>query len=116
MPAPLQAASDAAAKDGESEQDSAIVLPLALQGIDLAAMNLSDDQKQVIAGVRQNFLAQIGGTNQDPDDPAYLQRWQQAQPAADDMLRAMLGTSIYQNYQLTALQNGQLAAAPNAQR
>jgi hypothetical protein len=88
-------------------------MPLVLQSIDLTTMNLSDDQKQVIADIRQSFLDQIGGTNQDPNDPAYLERWQQAQPEADSMLRGMLGTSFFQDYQLVA--NNQTANAGNGQ-
>ena len=59
---------------------------------------------QVIAGLRQDFLKQIGGTNQDPNDLAYQARWQKAQPEADNMLEAMLGNNIYTKYQLAAHQ------------
>ena len=96
-------------------RDQPISVPLALQNVDLTSMNLSDDQKQVLASIRQSFLDQIGGTNQDANDPAYLERWQQAQPQADNMLRGMLGTSFYLNYQLAAFQNNQSGTAGNDQ-
>lgn len=84
-----------------------ITLPLALQPIDPTALNLTSEQLKVINDVRQNFMDEVGGANQDPNDPAYLKRWQQAQPEADGMLRGMLGNAFYQNYQGAALQNSQ---------
>ena len=86
-------------------------MPLVLQPVDPAALGLNSDQIQVVNELRQNLLDKLGGSNPDPNDPANLERLQQAQPEADDMLQAMLGTSIYQNYQLAAFQNEQLAAA-----
>lgn len=74
-------------------------MPLALQSVDPATMNLSDTQMQTIGDIRQNFLNQIGGTNQDPNDPAYRKRWQTAQREADDMLVGMLGMRFVQSYQ-----------------
>lgn len=91
----------------QPKPDRPIALPLAMQEIDPTVMNLNDGQKQVIAEIRQNFLEQVGGANQDPTDPAYLERWQRAQPAADAMMRGMLGTSFYQFYQLAASGNNQ---------
>ena len=79
-----------------------ISFPLVLQKVDLDALGLSDDQKQVIAQIQKQFIDQIGGPYQDPDDPAYHERWQKAQPQSDDMLKAMLGTTIFENYQLAA--------------
>lgn len=78
------------------------VMPLVLQKVDLAALHLNSDQMQTIENIKQSFLAQIGGANQDPNDPAYLARWQQAQPEADGMLQGMLGTTVFENYQLAA--------------
>lgn len=74
-------------------------MPLALQPVDPGTMNLTDTQMQTISDIRQNFLNEIGGTNQDPNDPAYRKRWQSAQREADDMLVGMLGMKFVQNYQ-----------------
>ena len=81
-------------------EDLPPAMPLVLQDTDLTPLGLNDDQKQTVADLRQNFLAEIGGTNQNPDDPAYLARWQKAQPEADQMLQAMLGGKIYTEYQM----------------
>ncbi len=86
------------------------VMPLVLENVDLAALNLNSNQMQVINNIRQTFMDEIGGFNQDPNDPEYLKRWQQAQPEADSMVRGMLGNAFYQNYQLAAENNS--ASAP----
>lgn len=82
--------------------------PLVLQKVDLDALGLNDDQKQAIAQIRQQFIDAIGGPYQDPGDPAYLERWQKAQPESDDMIKGMLGVTIFENYQLAGAnpQNG----------
>lgn len=87
---------------GQSQSQDSPTYPLVLQKVNLDALGLSDDQKQVIAQLQQQFIDAIGGPYQDPNDPAYLQRWQKAQPESDDMFKALLGIGIYQNYQLAA--------------
>jgi len=81
---------------------SSPTMPLVMRDVDLKELNLNPQQIQVINDVRQSFLDDIGGSNQDPNDPGYYQRWLKAQPEADDMLRGMLGSTIFQNYQLAA--------------
>lgn len=109
-PAPVQvaAAAETAAQPSRrvhvSPHITPVSQPLVLQDVDLSALNLTEDQKQAIANLRQNFLQQIGGANQDPNDPAYLARWQQAQPAADDLLKAYLGGDAYTEYGVLAAQ------------
>ena len=85
-------------------QAGPVTQPLVLQNIDLSALNLTEEQKQAITTIRQDFLKQIGGANQDPSDPAYLARWQQAQPAADDLLKAYLGGDGFADYEVLAAQ------------
>jgi hypothetical protein len=41
--------------------------------------------------VKEKFIAQLGGENQDPNSPEYLERWNKAQVNADDQLKVMLG-------------------------
>lgn len=85
--------------------------PLVMQSVDLDALGLNEDQKQVIARIRQQFTDAIGGTNQNPDDPAYLARWQKAQPESDNMIKGLLGVTIFENYQLAARESSQDATA-----
>jgi len=78
------------------------VLPLVLQSLDTSTLHLNEQQIQVVQELRQQFLDEIGGPNQDPADPAYRERWLNAQPEMDDNLRGMLGSTVFQNFQLAA--------------
>jgi len=82
--------------------------PLVLQDVDVKALGLSDDQMQMVASVRQDFLSQTGGQDHDTNNPAYRQRWRRAQMAADNMLMAQLGNEIFTKYQLMAYQSALL--------
>ena len=91
-----------------------VLMPLVFQSFDPAALGLNDDQVQVIAGLRQNFMDQIGGASQDPSDPAYLARWQQAQPVLDSTLQGMLGSDVYIKFQMLQMMaaNQEFQSAP----
>lgn len=84
-------------------QAAPVVMPLVFQNVDLSTLNLNSDQIEAIENLRQNFLDEIGGTNQDPNDPVYLARWQKAQREVDGNLRGLIGGSAFQNYQLAAV-------------
>lgn len=86
----------------ERDLDRAVFMPLVLQPVDAEAMKLTAAQAQTINELRQAFLQEIGGTNQDPNDPAYRQRWQAAQREADDMLTGLFGSKFTLNYQMQA--------------
>ena len=77
-------------------------MPLVFQEIDLSELNLNNDQLQAIADLRERFLDEIGGLEQDPHDQAYWERWQKSQPGIDDDLRGMIGVAAFQNYQVAA--------------
>ena len=85
---------------GRNNSQNTPVLPLVFQNVDLHALNLSDQQIQAINNLRQSFMDAIGGPNQDPQDPAYLERWQKAQPETDSMMRSMLGVTVWEDYQV----------------
>jgi hypothetical protein len=73
--------------------------PLAFQKVNLQALNFSADQQAAIQQVQQQFVNAIGGLNQNPNDPAYLAKWQTAQTDADAALLALLGRQGYMAYQ-----------------
>ena len=108
------AAPGSAGADSSAPDEHPVSLPLVFQPVDSAALNLDGDQQAVIDQLRQNFMTQIGGTNQDPADPAYLARWQKAQPAMDSMLRGLLGTEVFSKFQQAA-ENQQDESAPAGQ-
>ena len=81
---------------------AAISLPLVFHEIDPSVVNLNAQQTQVVNDLRQQFIQDVGGPNQDPNDPAYSQRWLASQPQADLDLCGMLGINAFQSYQIAA--------------
>ena len=55
----------------------------------------------MIACIRQQFLSEIG-SSQDPSDPAYRERWKEAQARANDRLEGGIGLRAYQEYEMKA--------------
>jgi hypothetical protein len=78
------------------------VLPLVFQNVDLAKLNLNGRQIKLVSNLREEFVDAIGGLNQNPNDPAYLQHWQIAQPEMDRTTMGMFGFTAFMNYQLEA--------------
>lgn len=77
-------------------------LPLVYQDVDLSALNFNEQQIQAVNDLRQTFVEEIGGPNQDPDDPDYLQRWLKAQADVDNLAKGMLGVMAWETYQAAA--------------
>lgn len=88
--------------------------PLVLQNVNLNALGFTAGQKAVVQQLKQQFVKDIGGPNQNPNDPAYLKRWQQAQPQSDLMFKAMMGITAWENYQLAAADKGTKVKNPYA--
>jgi hypothetical protein len=95
--------------------DDSASFPLALQKPNLANLKLTPEQTAAIENVRQQFINDIGGTNQDPNNPDYLARWQQAQPKSDTLLRGWLGHNAYMSYGMAVQQNNQAPATTGNQ-
>ncbi len=75
-----------------------------------AAPVLNQEQQAALAQVQQQFIQALGGTSQNPQDPAYLAQWQMAQEESDDATRASLGWQALNDLQM-ALANKQAKAA-----
>ncbi|HWV99975.1 MAG TPA: hypothetical protein VNZ64_09810 [Candidatus Acidoferrum sp.] len=110
QPASVQVSADAPPPRLLRKVAQPISMPLVMQNIDLSALNLNSRQVEVVNELRQRFQDEIGGQNQDPNDPAYTERWRTAQRNSDEMLQGMLGAGIYLAYQSIAFQNQQLHA------
>jgi hypothetical protein len=82
-----------------------VSMPLVFQDIDVNQLNLNREQLQAIDDLRQRFLDEIGGLEQNPSDPAYRERWLKSQPQIDDDLRGMIGINAFQDYQILAVRN-----------
>jgi hypothetical protein len=85
------------------QMHDAISVPLVLQEVDLASLNLDEDRMKLISRLREGFVEEIGGYNQDPNDPEYRKRWQKAQAKSDELFRGMIGIQAYHEYQLNAM-------------
>lgn len=83
-------------------QEKPVSVPLVLRKVDLASLNLDENRMKFISELREGFVKEIGGYNQDQNDPEYRKRWQKAQAESDALLHAMLGNRAYQEYQLRA--------------
>jgi len=74
-------------------------MPLVFQNVDLDALKLQDGQREGIEELRQMFVAELGGTNQDPNNPAYYERWKKAQSDVDSMLPGVIGGEAFMKMQ-----------------
>jgi hypothetical protein len=81
------------------------IMPLALQNIDANVLGLTETQQNIITNLRRKFSSEVGGPNQDPNDPQYAERWTRAQPVIDERLRVMLGNEAYRQLQRAARMN-----------
>ena len=91
----------------EKKKESSSPFPLVFQTVDPQAFKISPEQQAILDRLQQNFLDQIGGANQDPNDPQYLARWKEAQPLINEQLKAQLGQDFFLKYETAA---GQRAA------
>ena len=118
--ASFQAASDAvsqsqrAVSNGSAglTQTKPATIPLALKESTSQLIPPNVANAQVMAGIRDEFVSNIGGPNQDPADLAYIQRWQIAQNKADAQLRAQLGKIAYNRLSIAAAQEAFAKAHP----
>ena len=78
-------------------------LPLVYHDVDLSTLNFNEQQIQTVHELRQTFVEEIGGPNQDPADPDYLQRWLKAQSDVDNLAKGMLGVMPWQTYQIAVM-------------
>jgi hypothetical protein len=101
-PAKPAASSTPEASTPAPEQKTTAPLPLVFQRVDPKSMKIPPDQQKIIDQLQQSFLDQIGGANQDPNDPQYRERWEQARPLIDQELKAQLGQQFFLQYEAAA--------------
>jgi hypothetical protein len=83
-------------------EDATVSMPLVFQNVDPGAVKLDAQQLEVLDELRRGFQEEIGGSQLEPNDPAYRQLWQAAQRNNDDLLQGLLGGEFYLDYQLQA--------------
>ena len=60
-----------------------------------------------VQGLRQEFVNAVGAPNQDPNDPAYYQRWIGAQKSIDEEYHVMVGDDVFLIDQIQVNSNSQ---------
>ncbi len=106
-PAKPAASSTTETSAPEPEQKTTLPVPLVFRPVDPKWMKITPDQQKIIDELQQSFLDQIGDANQDPNDPQYRERWEQARPLIDQQLKAQLGQSFFLQYEAAAGQPAQ---------
>jgi hypothetical protein len=94
-------------------QERPVSIPLALKQSAAQALG-SPDAQVVLGNIKDEFINNIGGPNQDPTDPNYIKRWRHAQTSADEELRKMLGTEAYNRLSALALLEANSKANPGS--
>ena len=56
---------------------------------------LDPSQKEQVKTMVTEFTKAVGGLNQNPNDPAYLERWHKAQADFDELFHSKLGDDVY---------------------
>lgn len=67
-------------------------------------MDLTPAQEQKLDDLALQFLDDVGGADQEPDDPAYRDRWNQAVPENDSQYKLFFGSVAFVQQQLRAYQ------------
>ena len=66
-------------------------MPLVFQTQALASLRLSDEQREELGELAQEFIQEIGGPNQNPSDPTYRANWLKSQPKFDGLIVNVIG-------------------------
>jgi hypothetical protein len=74
--------------------DRSVQIPVALVPA-APAIPLTEPQVTQWEQLESDFVAALGGPNQDPQDPEYRARWDAAQRLNDDIFRAKFGTEAF---------------------
>ena len=77
-------------------------MPLVFKTPEETELGLDEGQRQGLEELREEFIAAVGGLNQRPDDPAYAERWQAAQPKFDGLVPGTIGRGAFLRMQLDA--------------
>jgi hypothetical protein len=75
-----------------------------LRYVEPGVVEIPQNQLESIREIQENFIQEIGGPNQDVEDPQYEKVWKTAQRKADQVLQARHGWSAYGDLQRAAAQ------------
>ena len=100
-PSPLLNNSPAASSSPASDTAR---LPLVYQSVPVETLQMTERETAIMDRLRQAFIHEIGGPNQLPNDPLYLERWEKASDAADQRIKSLLGPEFYTAYKHAIIQ------------
>jgi hypothetical protein len=72
--------------------------PLIFEGVDFAALDLTQKEQETIERLRQNFLDKMNGEQPSGQEPR--RPWENSQRSADELLRASVGWQRFNQIQL----------------
>lgn len=72
-----------------------VSIPLAFTPIPPAVAAANPQVADAIQGLQQDFINAVGGPNQNPNDPAYYQRWVTAQKSLDEQYHLLVGDEAF---------------------
>jgi len=80
-------------------------------GVSSNAAPVSAEEQAVLERIQNNFVQAVGGADQDPNDPAYLERWQAAQEFSDAEYKKFFGGRAYVRRQMEDVRRAALERA-----
>lgn len=91
-------------KDSQGRSNP-VALPLVWQDPS-PDVSWSNEQIEAFRSLWDKFVEDVGGAGQDPSDPAYQERWNEAQRESDLSFKALFGKQAYNAHQIQALGSG----------
>lgn len=86
---------------GVEDEPEPAKMPLVFAAPD-PSLQLDENATARLELLRERFMTEIGGPNQNPTDPQYYDRWQKAQAEVDQQLKIDLGQELYNKLQMSA--------------
>lgn len=87
---------------GANTPNQEVPLPLIFQDVDPAEPGLNEGQAAVKKTLRDDFVRDVGGPNQNPHDPRYAKRWNDKLPIYDAQARLFFGAAYAEKAALEA--------------
>jgi hypothetical protein len=90
-----QSSSPSAPASAAPQAPASVPIPLAFRPLPPHVAATNPQLAAAVQGLQQNFINALGGPNQNPNDPAYFQRWLTAQEINDEQYRLLVGDQNY---------------------
>lgn len=92
-PTEFQTSSTGASSFAENPRPASLPLAFRQLSPEMAAAN--PQLAGAVEGLQQSFVNAVGGPDQDPNDPAYYNRWMAAQKDIDEKYRLLVGNQAF---------------------